>query len=102
MESCYYMIWYYKALNKMSRIGFMNSVLEEFFFFFYHKTYLVFLSAVSQMSKAVRALSFLNLLVCEDVKYKSRYVICMIKFNKAVLLTYVHLSASICTKHHAT
>lgn len=33
MESRYYMRWYYKALNKMSRRGFMNSacVLEEFF-----------------------------------------------------------------------
>ena len=45
-------------------------------------------SRASQMSKEVRALSFLKPLVCEEVKYKSRYTVYVIVFSESMLVTH--------------
>ena len=53
------------------------------------------------MSKDVRALLFLNLLVYEEVKYNSRFIVYITAFNKSMLLhthtpTHTHTHPALC------
>lgn len=65
---------------------------------FSHKTTWYSCQQSSQMSKEVRALSFSNLLVYEEAKYKNRFIVYITALNKSVLLTHKHTH----TQHCAT